>query len=239
MITKRERGGSDALAPGVNTPGLQALAWKSSIQRVVLFMPATRSSPRPSGARSSGDGDTVAAARDGHLDSPYTIRDPVPLSEIPVTPGVFTRGYLSPLPSPMTYDDEDGLTEPTSPRLTPAADPGPMFFSAAIFGAFGFLMLSGSQSTLMFTVIVWSLRGGAIGFLIAGIMATMRLPFATMFYILVSLVTSVLFIVGGVWHMIVLGPMVINGILLVVFGVWNGMGSLGALKARSIRQRAV
>ncbi|MHC4948983.1 MAG: hypothetical protein ACYTG1_12100 [Planctomycetota bacterium] len=111
------------------------------------------------------------------------------------------------------------------------ASPGAMFFSAAVFGLFGFYMFSGNQSQLLFDLVVWSLRGGAIGFAVAGVLALLRVPMAEAFYLLVSAVTAVLFAVTGIGHLVDPAVGNFNGLLLLLFAAWNGWGTWEGIRA--------
>lgn len=99
-----------------------------------------------------------------------------------------------------------------------------MFISAAIFGFFGFMYFSGQQTMLLFQLVLWSVRGGAIGFALAGVLTLLRVPGAVAFYMLVSVATVIMFAITGVWHF--LDPTVgnLNGVLLLLFAGWNGHG---------------
>ncbi|MFG0251722.1 MAG: hypothetical protein ACF8NJ_02475 [Phycisphaerales bacterium JB038] len=107
-----------------------------------------------------------------------------------------------------------------------------MFFSAAIFGFFGFGYLKG-QGTYpqeLFQLMIWSLRGGAVGFALAGLLAVVGLPASRVLYSIVGGLTAVVFVVIGVWHLLVPTLPNLTGGIFLFFGLFNGNGVYRALK---------
>ena len=136
---------------------------------------------------------------------------------------------------------DDRLSDPVAtfgpPRRRASGDAVAMFISAAIFGYFGFYHFSGSPTNLLSFLVVWSVRGGAIGFALSGVMALAGLPWANLFYALVSAVTVILFAICGIW--ILLDPNLSNmqGVILLLFAFWNA-GGLFRSVGRVGRRRA-
>ena len=97
-----------------------------------------------------------------------------------------------------------------------------MFISAALFGYFGFLRFSATPTTMLYQLLVWSLRGAAVGFAIAGVLCVLRVPLGLLVYFLVSAATVVLFVITGVWSLLDPSASNFNGVLLLVFAAWNG-----------------
>ncbi|MFG0330459.1 MAG: hypothetical protein ACF8PN_11235 [Phycisphaerales bacterium] len=110
------------------------------------------------------------------------------------------------------------------------ADAISMFISAAIFGFFGFFYFTSSQTLLLFQIVLWTLRGGAAGFALAGVLTLVAPAIGRVLFFLVSAVTVALFAVTGIWHFVDPAVSNLNGVLLLLFAVWNG-----ASLARSIR----
>lgn len=111
-----------------------------------------------------------------------------------------------------------------------------MFFSAAIFAFFGFRLGQGSLPVALYLLIIWSLRGGAVLFGLSGILALARVRMADVLYAVAGAVTGVLFIIAGVWLLLVAGIGNATGIILLLFGLWNSysaLRSLGLTGARS------
>ena len=113
-----------------------------------------------------------------------------------------------------------------------------MFFSALLFGYFGFVQLSGNQSILVFQLMVWTLRIAAIGFAASGVLTIMRVRLASPLYLVLSAGSVIMFVVLGVWHF--LDPSVgnTNGILLLVFAAFNSWGVWDEIKG-ILRRRPV
>lgn len=98
-----------------------------------------------------------------------------------------------------------------------------MFFSAAIFGFFGFLFQQGGYPRELFLLMIWSLRGGALGYATAGALALAGLPASRLLYAAVGGITAILFILIGIWHFVVGLPALTGGLFL-FFGLFNGQG---------------
>jgi hypothetical protein len=100
-----------------------------------------------------------------------------------------------------------------------------MFFSAAIFGFFGFMWSGpGTYPVPLYELMIWSLRGGAIGYALAGVLALAGLPVARPVYAAVGGITALIFVVIGVWHFVVPGLPAFTGALFLFFGLFNGHG---------------
>jgi len=126
----------------------------------------------------------------------------------------------------MSSEHETGAADPRATLVRREANA--MLISAAIFGFFGFIYLGQPMGTL-YAVIVRSLQGGAIGFLLAGLLGLAGIRAAIPIYLFVSIVTAVIFLVCGVLLLVVSGFTDINGFLLIVFGLWNGASTLRSL----------
>ena len=82
-----------------------------------------------------------------------------------------------------------------------------MLFSDALFGYFGFMMSWAHQYTttnppqllVMVVILEWAFRGGAIAFLVSGIVAMVRLNIANLVYSVAGLVTAVMFLAVAIW----------------------------------------
>lgn len=101
-----------------------------------------------------------------------------------------------------------------------------MFFSAAIFGFFGFGYFTGpgSYPVALYELMVWSLRGGAIGYALAGLLALAGLPVSRPLYAIVGGLTALIFIVIGIWHFLVPTLPNLTGVIFLFFGLFNGSG---------------
>ncbi len=116
-----------------------------------------------------------------------------------------------------------------------------MLFSAALFGYFGFMMSWAHQYTttnppqllVMVVILEWAFRGGAIAFLVSGIVAMVRLNIANLVYSVAGLVTAVMFLAVAIWDWT--NPQGyysgVPAILLLIFAAWNGYGSITGLRA--------
>jgi hypothetical protein len=109
-----------------------------------------------------------------------------------------------------------------------------MFFSAAIFGFFGFGYLQGrgTYPAELFGLMIWSLRGGAVGFGLAGLLALAGLPASRVLYAIVGGLTAVVFVVIGIWHFLVQSLPAFTGAIFLFFGLFNGNGVYRALRPR-------
>ncbi|MHC4992365.1 MAG: hypothetical protein ACYTGC_15435 [Planctomycetota bacterium] len=121
---------------------------------------------------------------------------------------------------------------PSDPVL---AAPGSMIFSALLFGFFGFLwgyplLTPTNQIIPMVATLMWTVRGTAITFLAAGLLAMAAPRPGNLLYSVAGLVSSGLFVVVAVWD---LNSPLVSGIpwyLLLLFAVWNGYGAWAGLK---------
>ncbi len=114
--------------------------------------------------------------------------------------------------------------------------PGVMLISAALFGYFGFssswIHTSSDGQFLPFVAIIeWSLKGGAIGFAIAGLLCFFAPLPAEFLYAAVGIITAIGFVIGGILdladdrHGVLISPF-----LLFLFAGWNGFSSFNSLK---------
>lgn len=116
------------------------------------------------------------------------------------------------------------------------AGPGIMLLSAALFGYFGFAYSWDPTGVdgqfLPFVVIVeWSLKGGAIGFVIAAVLSFLAAWPAEILYAAVGIITAVGFVVGGTLDLLDDQHTVMSPFLLFFFAAWNGYGSIMSLKS--------
>lgn len=120
-----------------------------------------------------------------------------------------------------------------------------MFLSAALFGYFGFFFGLTSLSTsgewvFMYALLVWALRGGAIGFLASGIMATVHPIAGNLLYCVVGALTAIA--LAGVGILDVLDTQraaALPPLLAFLFAAWNGYGSWVGLREVMAARRAV
>ncbi|MCH2162292.1 MAG: hypothetical protein MK085_10520 [Phycisphaerales bacterium] len=113
--------------------------------------------------------------------------------------------------------------------------PGVMLISAALFGYFGFFTSWSTTGTdgqfLPFVAIVeWSLKGGAIGFAVSGILAFFAVRPAEFIYAIVGIITAIGFVIGGVLDLADTQHTALSPFLLFLFAAWNGYGSFSSLK---------
>lgn len=116
-----------------------------------------------------------------------------------------------------------------------------MLLSALLFAYFGFIWSWAHQWTStqppqripMIAVLMWTLRIGAIAFIVAAALSLARQRLGPFLYAVTGLVTSALFVVVAIWEWT--NP---NGyysgvpaILLLVFALLNGYGSINSLRA--------
>jgi len=110
-----------------------------------------------------------------------------------------------------------------------------MLFSAAIFAYFGFTLSNISYPPVLFAIMIWSLRFGAIAFGISGLLALAGTPFAVWLYSISAVLTSLAFIVVGIWHVVdpaIRQNALFTGLIFLAFGLFNGQGAWRSLVAR-------
>jgi hypothetical protein len=109
-----------------------------------------------------------------------------------------------------------------------------MLISAAIFAYFGWRSwahqynIATTPATIipMVVVLKWTLRGGAIAFVIAALLTWGRSMLGMLVYALAGLVTSILFVIVAIWDWN--NSQFVSGvppILLLILALWNGYGS--------------
>jgi hypothetical protein len=117
------------------------------------------------------------------------------------------------------------------------AGPFIMFISAALFGYFVFFMgltstTAAGQVVFFFALLVWTLKVGAIGFLLSALL-TFGSPLAgNLLYSVVGLLTAAALIVVGVMDIAdTQNAAALPPALAFLFAAWNGYGSWYGLKA--------
>lgn len=116
-----------------------------------------------------------------------------------------------------------------------AGDAVGMFISAAIFGFFGFFYFGAQQTILLFQIVLWTLRGSAIGFALAGALTLARMRIGPMVFQVIAAISSIMLIVTGIWHFVDPTVANLNGVLLLLFGIWNGASVFRAFKSQRPR----
>ena len=123
----------------------------------------------------------------------------------------------------------------TTAPIKSFTSPGIMLLSAAIFGYFGFMLAfpeidptTGQKIPLVVTL-KWTVRGAAILFLLSALLAMVNGPVGSALYAIGGVITAVLFLAIAGWDLASPFRAGIHPFLLVVFAIWNGMGSLSAL----------
>ena len=128
----------------------------------------------------------------------------------------------------------------STPHAPPAyhghAGPGVMLISAALFGYFGFAYSWDPTGVdgqfLPFVVIIeWSLKGGAIGFVISAVLCFLAARPAEILYAAVGIITAIGFLIGGTLDLLDDQHMVMSPFLLFFFAAWNGYSSIMSLKS--------
>ena len=110
-----------------------------------------------------------------------------------------------------------------------------MFVSAAIFAYFGFnkpwLYTGIDGQILPFVVILdWSLKGGAIGFALSGILSMFAQRPGEYLYAVVGIISSLGLVVSGILDLRDTDHTAMSPMLLFIFAAWNGFSSIGALR---------
>ncbi|MCP3902147.1 MAG: hypothetical protein GY715_00810 [Planctomycetes bacterium] len=119
-----------------------------------------------------------------------------------------------------------------------------MLISAGLFAYFGFVMgwahrYTGPQAPQpgqlipMVAVLMWTIRGSAIGFGASWLISLTGSTLGPLLYAVVGLVGAVIFVVVAVWEWT--NPQGyfsgIPAILLLIFAVWNGAAAVGGLRS--------
>ena len=110
-----------------------------------------------------------------------------------------------------------------------------MFMSAAIFGYFGFSTIwlhTGSDGqTLPFVIILeWSLKGGAVGFALSGMLSLIASRPGEFVYAIVGIISSIGLVIAGVLDIRDTAHTAMSPILLFIFAAWNGFSSVDAIR---------
>lgn len=122
------------------------------------------------------------------------------------------------------------------------ANPVIMLLSAAIFGYFGFFRgmtatTASGEFVLFFAILLWTLRIGAIMFLVSGVVAFAAPVLGNVIYALGSVICAIGFLAVGV--MDVLDDQrasAIPPILAFIFAAWNGYGAWSGLRELMARR---
>lgn len=123
------------------------------------------------------------------------------------------------------------------PQSTGIASPVIMLLSAAIFGYFGFFIGLTNQGpsgevVFMFTLLLWTLRVGAIAFAASALIAFVQPTAGELMYCLSSLATALgLAAVGVLDIMDQQYAAAIPPILAFIFAAWNGFSAWAGLQA--------
>lgn len=117
------------------------------------------------------------------------------------------------------------------------AGPGMMFFSAAIFGYFGFFYATwnyysviNGQFLLFVALLDWTLKVSAIANLIAGLITFANAKAGNLLYGFVGLLGAILFLVIAIMDILDKQHTAISPFLLLIFAAWNGYASFSGLK---------
>lgn len=121
--------------------------------------------------------------------------------------------------------------------------PGAMFFSAALFGFFGFYYLNISyydpsgQFVFFAALIDLTLKISAVAFLLSGVITMFNRMMGNLIYSVIGLIGALAFALGGVLDL--LDPNnTIQPILILLFAGWNGFSSYSSLRELLIMRAA-
>lgn len=114
------------------------------------------------------------------------------------------------------------------------AGPGIMLLSAAIFGYFGFSTGFNPRGTsgqllVYVPILEWTLKGSAVLFLLSAGLAWVAPRPGHLLYAVVGLVGAVLLLLVAALDFLDPVHTVFSPVLLVIFALWNGFGSLSGL----------
>lgn len=117
------------------------------------------------------------------------------------------------------------------------AGPGMMFFSAAIFGYFGFFYATWSyysiingQFLLFVALLDWTLKVSAIANLVSGLITFANAKAGNLLYGIVGLLGALMFLVIAAMDILDKQHTAISPFLLLIFAAWNGYASFSGLK---------
>ena len=107
--------------------------------------------------------------------------------------------------------------------------------SAAIFGYFGFSTIwihTGSNGeTLAFVIILeWSLKGGAVGFALSGVLSLIASRPGEYLYAIIGMISSLGLVAAGVLDLRDTVHTAMSPVLLFIFAAWNGFSSGAAIQ---------
>lgn len=114
--------------------------------------------------------------------------------------------------------------------------PGVMLLSAAIFGYFGFFIgLTGQtaagQTVFFFSLLVWTLRVSAIGFIVSALLTFVQPIAANLLYAVIGLGAAIGFAVVGIMDLMdAQHGAAVPPILAFLFAAWNGYGAWSGLR---------
>ena len=117
------------------------------------------------------------------------------------------------------------------------AGPFIMFISAAIFGYFGFFMgltstTAGGNFIFFFALLVWTLKIGAVGFLLSALLTFGTPLVGNLVYSVIGLLTAAGLIIVGVMDIAdSRNAAALPPVLAFLFAAWNGWGSWSGLRA--------
>ena len=117
------------------------------------------------------------------------------------------------------------------------AGPFIMFISAALFGYFGFFMgltstTAAGQVVFFFALLVWTLKVGAIGFIVSAVLTLVAPLGGNLIYAVIGLLTAVALVVIGIMDIAdTQNAAALPPLLAFLFAAWNGYGSWFGLKA--------
>jgi hypothetical protein len=129
------------------------------------------------------------------------------------------------------------MSDHETQRAAGLAGPVIMLISAAIFGYFGFgygLTSTTASGTFVpfFSLLNWTLKISAIGFLLSAVLAFVRPLEGNLLYALLGLAAAALLAIVGLWDLMdQTYTAAIPPILALLFAAWNGYGSWSGLQA--------
>ncbi len=115
-----------------------------------------------------------------------------------------------------------------------------MFMSAAIFGFFGFNTVwihTGINGEILpfVGILEWSLKGGAIGFALSGVLSLIASRPGEYLYAAIGIISSIGLLTAGILDLRDGEHTAMSPMLLFIFAAWNGFSSIGAI--RRLRQK--
>ena len=115
-----------------------------------------------------------------------------------------------------------------------------MLISAAVFAYFGYGFSWAHKYTTdqppkllpMVVLLEWTLRGGAIAFAASAVLVMAKSAAGDLLYAIAGIVSAAIFVIVAIWewtnsHNYYSG---VPAILLIIFALWNGFGSVSSLR---------